>query len=123
VGGAGLNNQRLSKVEAYNPALDPITTIENDEILLDKFKLEQNYPNPFNPTTTIKYSIPELSFVTIKIFNVLGSEVAALANEEKPAGSYNVQFIIKNLQLSSGVYFYRLEAGGFVEIKKMMILK
>jgi hypothetical protein len=83
----------------------------------------QNYPNPFNPTTTIKYSIPELSFVTLKVYDVLGNEIANLVNEEKPTGSYDAEFTMNNLQLSSGFYFYRLQAGSFVETKKMILLK
>ncbi len=86
-----------------------------------EFSLEQNYPNPFNPITKIKYQIPELSFVTIKVYDVLGSEVITLVNEEKPVGSYEVEFDGKDL--TSGVYFYRLQAGSFIETKKMILIK
>ena len=87
--------------------------------------LYQNYPNPFNPTTTIKYSIPKLSFVTIKIYDVLGSEAATLVNEEKPAGTYELNWNASSTAggLPSGVYFYRLSAGNYVETKKMILLK
>ncbi len=85
------------------------------------FHLYQNYPNPFNPTTTIKYQIPELSFVTIKVYDVLGSEVATLVNEEKAVGSYEVEF--NATALPSGIYFYKLQAGSFVETKKMVLMK
>ena len=85
------------------------------------YSLNQNYPNPFNPSTTINYSIPELSFVTLKIYNVLGSEVATLVNEEKPIGNYKVKF--DATVLPSGIYFYKLQAGNFVETKKMILLK
>jgi len=92
------------------------------------FNLSQNYPNPFNPTTTIKYQIPDLpagrqglSFVTLKVHDVLGNKVAALINEEKPAGSYEVDFDASGL--TSGVYFYRLQTGEFVETKKMILLR
>jgi len=102
-----------------------IVGIEDDETKElqppTEFELTQNYPNPFNPTTTIKYQIPELSFVTVKVYDVLGNEVAILANEEKPIGSYEVDFNAS--ALSSGVYFYRLQAGSFVETKKMILLK
>jgi hypothetical protein len=81
----------------------------------------QNYPNPFNPTTTIKYQIPEISFVTIKVYDILGNEIATLVSEEKPAGSYDVEFI--GDELPSGIYFYQLEAGNFIETKKMVLLK
>ena len=88
---------------------------------LSEFKLYQNYPNPLNPSTTIKYSIPKSSQVSLKIFNTLGEELETLVNEEKTAGMYNVQFTINNL--ASGVYFYRLQAGSFVESRKMILLK
>jgi len=110
-----------------------ITSVEeeNSSIELDDFTLYQNYPNPFNPTTNIKYQIPELSFVTLKLYDVLGNEVVTLVNEEKPAGEYNVEFRIDNLELSSGICFYQLRAvdpesssgQGFVETKKMVLMK
>ena len=87
----------------------------------NKYLLKQNYPNPFNPSTTIKYQTPELSFVTIKVYDVLGSEVAVLVNEEKPAGSYGVEFDAS--KLSSGIYYYKIIAGDFVDVKKMILLK
>jgi len=89
----------------------------------NEYTLFQNYPNPFNPTTTIKYQIPELSFVTLKVYDVLGNEIATLVNEEKPAGNYTVEFRIDNLELSSGIYFYQIRAGNFVETKKMVLLR
>ena len=85
------------------------------------FILWNAYPNPFNPTTKIKYTIPEMSFLTLKVYDVLGNEVAILVNEEKPAGSYEVEFDGKNL--TSGIYFYKLQAGNFVETRKMILLK
>jgi hypothetical protein len=91
----------------------------------DQFSLQQNYPNPFNRSTTIKYSIPTSEFVSLKVFDVLGNEVATLVNEEKPAGVYEVEFrsSVGNVQLASGIYFYRLTSGSFVETKKMQLLK
>ncbi|MCH8034250.1 MAG: T9SS type A sorting domain-containing protein [Bacteroidetes bacterium] len=86
-----------------------------------KFILSQNYPNPFNPITSIKYLIPEISFVTMEVYDVLGNEIATLVNEEKPAGSYEVIFDARNL--SSGTYFYKIQAGTFVETKKMVLLR
>ena len=80
-----------------------------------------NYPNPFNPTTTIKYQISELSFVTLKVYDVLGSEVITLVNEEKPTGVYEITWYAEDLP--SGIYFYRLQAGFFVETKKMVLIK
>jgi len=85
------------------------------------FILKQNYPNPFNPSTTIKYQIPELSIVTLKVYDVLGSEVATLVNKEKPAGYYNINFNASSLP--GGIYFYKLHAGSFVKTKKMVLMK
>ncbi len=99
-----------------------LTGIKNQELLSYKvFSLSQNYPNPFNPTTTIRYQIPHAGFVSLKIYDVLGKETAALVNEEKPAGEYNVTFDGSNL--SSGVYFYQLKSGSFVETKKLILMK
>ncbi len=97
-------------------------------------KLFQNYPNPFNPTTTIRYAIPEDGVVTLKVYNIAGQEVATLVNEQKKAGTYQVQFVARNLlgsSLASGVYFYRVTVGdpslrsgqGFSETRKMVLLK
>ena len=85
------------------------------------FSLNQNYPNPFNPTTTISFSIPTSEFVTLKVFDVLGNEVATLVNEEKSNGIYKVDFNASNL--SSGIYFYTLKAGRFLETKKLILMK
>ena len=94
------------------------------------FQLSQNYPNPFNPSTVIKYSIPSIvgnghahsaTEVTLKIYDILGREVATLVNKEQPAGSYEVKFESK--ELSSGIYFYTLRAGNYFETKKMLLLR
>ena len=99
-------------------------------VIPSKYELQQNYPNPFNPSTSIQYAISSTQFVTLKVYDLLGREVATLVNEEKPAGSYNVEFRMQNLptgqaglELSSGIYFYKLQAGDFVETKKMILLK
>ena len=102
----------------------------------EKFVLEQNYPNPFNPSTKIRFTIPasslnpfskgEGTLVSLKVYDILGNEVATLVNEEKPAGVYEVEFNVAQVsrpELASGIYFYQLRAGSFVETKKMMILK
>ena len=86
-----------------------------------QFQLYNNYPNPFNPATKINYQLPELSFVTVKVYDVLGSEIATLVNEEKPAGSYEVE--LDAMGLTSGIYFYTLAAGSFRETKKMVLMK
>ncbi|MCW8812709.1 MAG: T9SS type A sorting domain-containing protein, partial [Chlorobium sp.] len=93
------------------------------------FSLYQNYPNPFNPSTKIKFTIPSViaretkqsQLVTLKIYDVLGNEISTLVNEEKAAGNYEVDFIADGLP--SGIYFYKLQAGSFVETKKMILLK
>jgi len=85
------------------------------------FRLAQNYPNPFNPTTNITYVLPKTENVSLKVYDVLGREVATLVNEVKPAGAYTVPFNASNL--ASGVYFYKLQAGSFVQTKKMMLVK
>jgi hypothetical protein len=85
------------------------------------YKLAQNYPNPFNPATVIYYSIPERSKVTLKVFNLLGQEVATLVNQVQEQGSYPVRFEANNL--ASGLYFYKLEAGNVSLSRKMLLLK
>ncbi len=98
-----------------------IVNVYSESTIINSFSLSQNYPNPFNPSTTINYQIPELSFVTIKVYDVLGNEVDALVNEQKPAGEYEVE--LNASELVSGVYFYKLQAGDFVEAKKMVLLR
>jgi hypothetical protein len=83
--------------------------------------LSQNYPNPFNPSTKIKYSVPQSSQIVIKIFDVLGNEIETLVNEEKPAGTYEITWYAENLP--SGVYFYQLQAGDYINTKKLILLK
>ena len=86
-----------------------------------KFSLEQNFPNPFNPTTTISFDLPERSKVQLRIYNILGEEVKDLINEERNAGHYEYHWNASGL--ASGVYFYRLKAGNFVETKKLILLR
>jgi len=83
--------------------------------------LAQNYPNPFNPTTTIRYSLPRRAHVTLSVFNTLGQQVAQLINGERAAGNHEVQFSPSGL--ASGVYFYRIQAGEFVETRKLVLLR
>jgi hypothetical protein len=128
----------LDEIRIYNRALstsevndlyNQVTSVENDagrDKLLTEFDLFQNYPNPFNPTTKIKYAIPQTSDVVIKIYDVLGNEIAVLINEEKPVGTFEVEFnshssSVRNLP--SGVYFYQLRAGEFIQSKKMLLIK
>ncbi len=93
----------------------------DDNQLVSSYNLEQNYPNPFNPSTSIKFSVPERSDVSLKVYDVLGKEVATLMNETKEAGSYNVTFNSSNL--ASGMYLYTLKAGSFTSTKKMILMK
>ena len=83
--------------------------------------MAQNYPNPFNPATSITYQVPEISFVTLKVYDLIGREITTLISEEKPAGIYEVEF--EGSGLPSGIYFYQLRAGDFIEIQKMLLLK
>jgi|WetSurMetagenome_2_1015567.scaffolds.fasta_scaffold40427_2 carboxypeptidase T len=108
------------RITGYNPG--PTIIIQgNNYTIPEKFSLEQNYPNPFNPTTQINYSIAKEGFVKISIFDVLGREVKVLVNEVKTPGFYAVDFDGTNL--SSGMYFYRMESGNFVDTKKMTLIK
>jgi hypothetical protein len=100
-----------------------ITGIEDEAGAPTEFALEQNYPNPFNPSTVISYSLPQSSFVTLKIYDIIGNEVATLVDKYKSAGFHNIGFSINNLELSSGVYFYQLKAGEFLSTKKMILVK
>ncbi len=86
-----------------------------------EFVLYQNYPNPFNPKTVISYQLPVNGNVTLKVYDVLGNEVATLVNEEKQAGVYEVEF--DGSSLASGMYLYKLQAGTFVQLKKMILIK
>ena len=104
------------------PISEMITSVVGSSIdLPTRFTLSQNHPNPFNPTTIIKYQLPKLSFVTLKVFDVLGNEIANLVNEEKLTGTYEVTWYAQGIP--SGVYFYQLRSGNFVETKKMLLLK
>jgi hypothetical protein len=103
--------------------LDNFTSVEDyfGDGIPTEYNLIQNFPNPFNPATIIKYQIPELGLVTLKVYDALGSEIATLVNEEKPIGNYTVEF--DATELSSGIYFYRIQAGSFVQTKKMVLLR
>lgn len=103
-----------------------VTAVENELVIPTKFTVEQNYPNPFNPTTIIRFALPEASFVTLKIYNMLGQEVKTLVNGQKDAGTFNVQWRGDNdfgRKVSSGTYIYRVIAGPHIVTKKMILLK
>jgi hypothetical protein len=97
------------------------TSLQDDAETVTQFELEQNYPNPFNPATNIQYAVSSRQFVSLKVYDVLGNEVATLVNKQMPAGAYEVVFDASNL--SSGIYFYRLAAGSSIQTKKLILLK
>jgi hypothetical protein len=98
------------------------TSVNDKNITPVKFSLDQNYPNPFNPSTKIQYTLPENSFVSLKVYNTIGQEVAALVNGVVPAGSHEINFDAS--KLNSGVYFYTLKSGNnFVQTRKMILMK
>ncbi len=111
----------LPPVFASEATLEIVTSVDDENVLVTDYKLNQNYPNPFNPTTTISYQIPVENHVTLKIYDVLGAEVATLINAKQAAGSYDVTFNASNL--ASGIYFYKIESGNFVSVKKLVLLK
>jgi hypothetical protein len=121
--------QRLGPLENYigMPVSEAIfysmlTDVEDEQNLMpSEFYLAQNYPNPFNPSTSIKYQVSSISDVSLKVYDLLGREVATLVNEEKPAGTYEITFDASGL--SSGVYYYKLQADTFIETKKMILVK
>jgi hypothetical protein len=109
------------------PELPPIVSVDDESASTpDSYNLEQNYPNPFNPSTTISYSVVKPDNVSIKIYDVLGREVKTVVNEFKENGYYQVQWNGENnfgYKVNSGIYFYRIESGLFVDTKKMILLK
>jgi len=119
VSGPGGSNTLIQ--ENYIIVIDPTLIRELSDVLPTKFKLYNNYPNPFNPSTIIRFSMPEESFVTIKVFNTLGEEITTLINENIVTGNYEIEF--NATVLPSGIYFYKLQAGSFVETKKMIFMK
>ncbi len=124
----GKYSYRLKQID-YDGSFEYSKEIEVEIGMPDKFELYQNYPNPFNPTTKIRYSIPSVEThsgasqqnVLLKVYDVLGNEIATLVNEEKQPGKYEVEF--DGLRLASGIYFYRLTAGSFIQTKKMILLR
>jgi hypothetical protein len=103
----------------------PVRVGDEHSGLPSEYILFQNYPNPFNPSTVISYQLPVGSDVTLKVFDVLGKEIATLVNEYKPAGRYEVEFqsTVGSHQLANGIYYYQLKAGDDIQTKKMMLIK
>lgn len=114
----------LQNVITYVLKANGVTAVKEPtdaNVIPSEFKIDQNYPNPFNPSTNIRYQLPSNSFVTIKVYDILGKEVATLVRGNESAGTHNVNFDAS--KLTSGVYIYTLNAGSFVQSKKMMLLK
>ena len=118
--GSGVIRYRLKQID-YDGTFKYSNTVEVEIISPLYYQLYQNYPNPFNPTTIISYQIPVSSNVTIKIYDILGNEVSILVNEYKTAGTYNVEF--DAIDLPTGIYLYKLNAGDFAEMRKMILMK
>ena len=116
---SGLKTVYQSETIKYSDLV--VSNDDNQNQIPEEFILGQNFPNPFNPSSTIKFSIPTSEFVTLKVFDILGNEVAALVKENKLSGTYEVLF--SAARLSSGVYFYQLKAGEFLQTKKMILMK
>jgi len=117
INGVPINTQRIWGIFS-----DDINAIEESEVLHpNSYSLYQNYPNPFNPSTKIKFTISVFGFASLKVYDVLGNEVATLIHENKPGGEYEVNFNSEGL--TSGVYFYQLKAGSYIETKKMLLLR
>ncbi len=110
---------------AYGDTTTRVSVKDEKNSLNIKYQLSQNYPNPFNPNTIINYQLANTGFVTLKVYDILGKEVVTLVNEEKQSGVYQVNFnsIINGKELSSGIYFYTLNAGKFTETKKMILIR
>jgi len=105
----------------YWDRFSSVTNISNNNTNAESYNLSQNYPNPFNPSTTIEFAIPNSEIVSLKVFDVLGKEVATLVNKKMEKGSYSVNFNAS--KLTSGVYFYKLVSGNFTTVKRMMLVK
>ncbi len=113
-------NEEETQFDVSTSIINLVTSVENGGIPTE-FELSQNYPNPFNPTTSIKFAIPQNDFVSIKVYDILGNEIAVLVNEELNAGFYNINFDASNLV--SGLYIYRIQSNNFVDVKKMLLVK
>ena len=115
------HNPGVRTIIDYTATTDPNVIVVEEEFNLNSYKLAQNYPNPFNPSTKINYNVGEGGLVNLKVYNILGVEVATLVNEYKPAGSYQTTF--DGNDLSSGVYIYNLSVNNFMQTRKMILEK
>ena len=116
-----LNITKIPEFSINNIVFLGPTSVEEEENAPIQFELSDNYPNPFNPSTTIDFSLPSKYFVTLKIFDLIGREVATIVSAELEAGKYTRQWNAQGL--SSGVYYYKMRAGNFVETKKLVVIK
>ncbi|MBK7255618.1 MAG: T9SS type A sorting domain-containing protein [Ignavibacteria bacterium] len=117
-----LGGSRTGKLICFSGGPNGVIGINNIAgSVPEKFSLSQNYPNPFNPVTNLEFGISKLGFVSLKVFDVLGKEVVTLVNEKLSPGIYEAEF--DGSSLSSGIYFYKLEAGDFIETKRMILIK
>jgi hypothetical protein len=129
VGNAGVDDVRDFSINSVHADLEGDASLTSSGVMnigdrsssIREYRLEQNFPNPFNPSTKIKYSVPQQSQVKIKVFDILGNEIETLVNEEKPVGTYKLTWYAENLP--SGIYFYQLQAGDFIQTKKMVLMK
>ena len=121
---SGKYQYRLKQID-FNGSFEYSNTLEADISLPREFSLDQNYPNPYNPSTVISYQLPIASQTTLKVYDVLGNEISTLVDEEKPAGKYDVEFqsTVGSRQLASGIFYYQIKAGDFIQTKKMILMK
>jgi plastocyanin len=117
---AGKYQYRLKQID-FDGSFEYSKVVDVDVNAPSKFELSQNYPNPFNPSTKISYSVPKTGYVSLKVYNALGQEVAGLVNGVKEAGIHTIEF--NAVKLNSGIYFYKLEAGDITQVKKMTLIK
>ncbi len=121
---SGVFSYRLKQIDLDGGySYSNIITVEviGDMSTIKEYKLGQNYPNPFNPSTNIDYTVSSNEYVSLKVYDILGNEIATLVNEKKEAGNYKVEFNAANF--SSGLYLYKIQAGTFTQVRKMMLLK
>jgi hypothetical protein len=113
---------KWTEIFKFKTAADSVISVEELDLNLPKeYSLDQNYPNPFNPTTTISFGLPESGMTSLKVYNIIGQEIAVLVNEELQAGIYNIPFDAS--AMTSGLYLYRLQSKEFIAIKKMLLIK